>query len=521
MQEFWFCARCSSMNRSDAERCYKCRAPKEQSTLATIRERKPGVVLTPGLDEEHREMAWMLMAGSHYTSAWKLGYLTAGLIIAFLVGPILVSFVIVAMAIASAVFPGLAHWVLIDPRVVTVVYTLWALLLPASFVLHGVFLALTSMNAPALGSGSPRFDPVRALLWPIETLLWLWWGVACFNLWPYVIGHALGMDCGPIGAIGKPRRLLEDLMVRLGVPEASDARLVTSWSAAWGALVGIVYAVALGPFLLLLLIIAMSRLGLVMPSQSGFALMLIAAAVVAMAAFTLAVAAFLFTLTRVTMEMAYRQRVRERWVFGGLRDAQAKAYAQAIDGTAQPTPAGQPAPAGQPTPTGQPTPAAQPTALAPVPDDTAPPAPEPPAAPTTAPTTAPVVSAPQVAVPASADDQVVWSRKVERLAPHTAAAQDGPPDLPDVWVRAIERAGATSATAAPDGAAVVQAPENAAVQPDGAADRDAAQTSEAQDRPVIQPSASTLSRYRTPLLDTEPTVPDDAPPSDLDVGGGI
>jgi hypothetical protein len=69
---------------------------------------------------------------------------------------------------------------------------------------------------------------------------------------------------------------------------------------------------------------------------------------------------------------------------------------------------------------------------------------------------------------------------------------------------------------------VVQAPENAAaVQPDGAADHDAAQTSEAQDRPVIQPSASTLSRYRMPLLDTEPTVPDETPPSELDIGGGI
>ena len=276
MQEFWFCSRCSSMNRGDAAQCYKCRAPKEGATLATVRERKPGVVLTPGLDEEHREMAWMLMAGKHYTSAWKLGYLTAGLMAAFLIGLPVFSFFVLVAAIAAAVSPGLVHSVVIDPRILVFVTNLWALLLPVSFVLHGIFLALTSMNAPALGSGSPRFDPVRALLWPIETLLWLWWGVACFNVWPYVIGHALGVDCGPIGAIGKPRRLLEDLMVRLGVPEASDSRVVTSWSAAWAALAGIAYAVTLGPLFLLVLIIAIARLGLAMPSESGFSLMIIA-----------------------------------------------------------------------------------------------------------------------------------------------------------------------------------------------------------------------------------------------------
>jgi hypothetical protein len=146
---------------------------------------------------------------------------------------------------------------------------------------------------------------------------------------------------------------------------------------------------------------------------------------------------------------------------------------------------------------------------------------------------APEPAAPQAAAPAPADDQVVWSRKVERLAPEIAVAQDGPAGMPDVWARAIERGGGPAATTTPDGSTAGDA-----------AERDSDQPGEAPDRPVLQPSASTLSRYRAPLLeaapeapdvapevapeaapasgsDTEPTAPDVAPQSDLDLGGGI
>ena len=83
MQEFWFCSACKSMNRATTARCYRCGAVREQATLATVAERPRGVVLTPGLDEEHREVAWMLMSANRYFSAWRLGYVAATLLVLF------------------------------------------------------------------------------------------------------------------------------------------------------------------------------------------------------------------------------------------------------------------------------------------------------------------------------------------------------------------------------------------------------------------------------------------------------
>ena len=84
MQESWFCAQCKSMNRATSQQCYKCRAPKAGATLATVADRPLGVVLTPGLDEEHREVAWTLMFRQSYVSAWKLGYAAAALLFAIM-----------------------------------------------------------------------------------------------------------------------------------------------------------------------------------------------------------------------------------------------------------------------------------------------------------------------------------------------------------------------------------------------------------------------------------------------------
>jgi len=47
-----------------------------------------------------------------------------------------------------------------------------ALIAIATLVVHSIFLCLTSINSPALGSGSPRFDPARAAVWWIESYLW-------------------------------------------------------------------------------------------------------------------------------------------------------------------------------------------------------------------------------------------------------------------------------------------------------------------------------------------------------------
>ena len=81
MQELWLCEACKSMNRSSSDRCYRCRAPRNRATVPTVATRQPGVVLTPGLDEEHRQLAWTLMLGRHYVSAWRLGYVAAAMLL--------------------------------------------------------------------------------------------------------------------------------------------------------------------------------------------------------------------------------------------------------------------------------------------------------------------------------------------------------------------------------------------------------------------------------------------------------
>ena len=178
MQEFWFCARCKSMNRAGALKCYKCQAPKGQATLATVAHRQQGVVLTPGLDDEHRELAWTLMFRQTYISAWKLGYLAAALLFALLA---------VWCALAGASLVAIARvfsvWnTATDPSIGALEGPLGyilgfgvigaALIAIATLVVHSIFLCLTSINSPALGSGSPRFDPARAAVWWIESYLW-------------------------------------------------------------------------------------------------------------------------------------------------------------------------------------------------------------------------------------------------------------------------------------------------------------------------------------------------------------
>lgn len=331
MQEFWFCSECKSMNRADARRCYKCRALKEQSTLATFAERNDGVVLTPGLDEEHREVAWTLMSTNRYVSAWRLGYAAAGLICLFLVlaplflGAVVVAFIaIVRSQAADQPNAGLAAILVVLTLATTMV-------LMAMVVLHSIFLGLTAMNSPALGCGTPRFGPVRSGLWWIESYLWSAWGLLTLWVWPYLIARGLGVLCGPIAAIGKPRRMLQDLMDRSGVPGSSGSRPVGVWSIAWGAARGINYATYLLPLLLIVsaffLYFFTGLFGIhLSPAPEGqilfFSLVLLA---VILGGELLAEGAALFSLSRITIELSHRQRAREAWVRQGLAVARTTA----------------------------------------------------------------------------------------------------------------------------------------------------------------------------------------------------
>ena len=525
MQEFWFCASCKSMNRADTKRCYKCRSLKEEATLATVAEKKQGVALTPGLDDDHREIAWLLMSGSRYISAWKLGFIAGGLMM-------------VALAVwtfNAVTFAFYVALLLLNPNgqaasaldqnltAIGVLLSLLGLSWPVSVILHSVFLGLTSMNSPALGSGSPRFGPIRSALWWIESLGWALWGTILLGwpiyavalllvpvylvasggilvgtvlaiLWFVFVRWAYGELGGPFAALGKPRRLLQDLMERLGVPESSDSRLVSLWSGAWVTLVGTLYVLLLAPLLLFLVVLfvffATSLAGIQLTPAPESQVRLFSTLIGAFIATVLLLAygTFLYATARITLELSRRQRVREEWVRSGLNPFGTSAAAQG------------PGPVG-PQPQG---PALQTQGPAPQPR------PEPPLP----------RSGPQ-----RFDEPVAWSRPVAQAAP-VAASRTGfeplpPEDLPPAWRQAIQQA--PPATATPR----ASEPADPQLQPAGPA----APLEPKAPAPVLQPSSSRLPRYQAPLAHVEPAPPAEVPPAeaspaqtlpdDPDMGAGI
>ena len=464
MQEFWFCASCKSMNRASSQQCYRCKARKTEATLATVANRQQDVVLTPGLDEEHREVAWTLMFRQKYISAWKLGYLAAGLIFATLaVSAFTAVQTVVIVIVGSSLRAGGPNGGQVALLGVTGLASLGVGVLMV--VVHSVFLCLTSMNAPALGSGSPRFDPARAAVWWIESALWAIRGGLAFVIPPMLAvfglligGRIFGLAIGvvwsicafwllgdPITNLGKPKRLLADLWDRLGVPGSANSRTVTLWSFAWGTARGISYLVSAMLFLAIIvlafagLFIGMMGQEITPASQDQTILVGRLIADFILIVEFVADGIGLYLLARVTLELARRQRTREEWVLRGMDDAKARAYADSQVRDA--------------------------AALASAP--------------------------PQVA--ARAEPQA-WN------APPAV-----PGWTPSGWQPApVDHTGDQTFSA--------DATELADEQPG------------TPDRPVIQPSSSAMGRYRAPLGNVEPTRPVEAPPAgsdDLDLGSGI
>ena len=350
MQEFWFCEACKSMNRGNADHCYRCHAPKDSSTMATVVRRQPGVVLTPGLDDEHRAVAWTLMFRQTYVSAWKLGYVAATLLLLV----IAVGAVAAAIEIALMVSRGSPTPVApADARSPIFLVTLLAMGLIGlcAAVAHSVFLGLTSMDAPALGSGSPQFDPVRAGLWWIESWLWAIRAGLAFVVPPLLCFYAmsiggviLGLVPGlvwvvcafwllgdPITSLGKPARLLKDLWERLAVPGSSDARIVTLWSAAWGVARGVDYAIAALTYIAIMALaiasFVSSRSGVSIggSSNANVTLMVILLVDLVVLVQWIADGIALYLLAQITIELSQRQRTREGWVLAGSSSALARA----------------------------------------------------------------------------------------------------------------------------------------------------------------------------------------------------
>jgi hypothetical protein len=342
VQEYWFCEACKSMNRASAQQCYRCRAPKQTSTMATVQERQPGTVLSPGLDEQDRQLAWALMARHRYQSAWQLGYLSAALLA--IAGVVVLAVLGLELSI---VFSRRSVEVLpaSDSRFVLLLTALVALplLLLLTVVVHSVFLALTTLNTPALGGGSPRFDPVRAGLWWIESTLWAIRAGLAFVVPPFMClaallmgGLFMGLTTGivwfvlaywllgdPITSLAKPRRLLQDLYERLALPGSPDSRMVSWWTMAWGAARGISYATAAVIYIVIVVVGLVSLLGHFMgfgiqsasPEESEAALTALGVFVLLAQLACDGIAWYLLIL--ITVELSKRQRARESWVLSG------------------------------------------------------------------------------------------------------------------------------------------------------------------------------------------------------------
>ncbi len=250
MQEYWFCEACRSMNRADADRCYSCRAPRENSTMATVHERRLGDVLVPGVDRLDQGAAAAMRSQHAYTPVSALAYVSVALLLLSILCQVGYITILLAglIALLSPATYELGDGATIVAGVCFVGYVLSQVL---AAIVHGIFLGLTDANAPSLGGGQPRFGPVRAGAWWIEALLWTWrvdltiWlplylglrvsevlGLLGIPIAVALVTVSLWIFGSPIDGLRKPGRLLEDLTRRLGL-RGSSSGLASMWSAAW------------------------------------------------------------------------------------------------------------------------------------------------------------------------------------------------------------------------------------------------------------------------------------------------
>jgi hypothetical protein len=345
MQEFWFCEACKSMNRGDAANCYRCRAPKAHTTMATVHEQRLEDVLVPGVHQLEQSQAAALLNTYSYAAAWQIGYVSAALLllpIVFEIGLIAVCLANIVAMLAPQVYSTGSALEQLWP--VCLVGYIATLLLAGA--LHSVFLSIADANVPSLGGGQPRFGPLRAGSWWIESAGWAL--RAILAVWaPVLIGlqfmnamsyfgflAAFGLLFGlamiwvsirvfgsPMEALSKPARLLDDLTKRLSVP-GSPSGLVSIWSGAWGTarLVDTLAPLAvLGTYLVLIVLAVVDF----MRAAGGAGPLLDIWSLVAAAAFLLEASAVLqlgadlialVLLIVITLSLCASEKVRRHWV---------------------------------------------------------------------------------------------------------------------------------------------------------------------------------------------------------------
>jgi hypothetical protein len=357
MPESWFCESCGSLNRGNADRCYRCKSPKAQGVAATTREQRPVDALFPGADKVDAARAAAQLAPHSYIDPSLLGYLAVvGFTILFAAG--LATLAGAVAALLATVAPDTFKFTDAMRRLTVVAGAVTGAGSILAVVCHSAFLWLTTRNVPALAGGMPRFGSRRALAWWIEAYLWQVWALCVVWVVPGILllvvlivlafGQALLGGFGFLGALfaiwyfgrysgiridfpqytlevlRKPARLLEDLTERLAAQESPGRRLVSLWSTSW--VTSAVIRVFL-PYLVLglwvfivLLLAARAFAGLdvgKMPSESD--LLLAETTFVALMGLTALLTDLLavFFIARVTLALTDAQRKRHRWLVEG------------------------------------------------------------------------------------------------------------------------------------------------------------------------------------------------------------
>jgi hypothetical protein len=220
MNEYWLCNGCGSMVRRNASKCYKCGRPRPAVThaLAVVRDRT-AAPLMPGVDDDLRDAARTTLARHRYRPVGMLAVLVI-VALGVLLGVEMIRFWSVQglhllEGHDSASYPGLAATL---DRVATVGRAVEPVVGLMAGALWLIFLSVSLLNAPALGSGT-------------AATTWFEAGLDCFipvlNLW-------------------RPYQTVRDLYVRLAVPGSTGSWVVGAW---WASCL-VWFAVTYGPIYL-------------------------------------------------------------------------------------------------------------------------------------------------------------------------------------------------------------------------------------------------------------------------------
>jgi len=354
MPNSWFCDSCGSMNRGQADRCYRCRKPKAGVAFATTRDRRPEDALFPGVDGISAERARSLLSQHSYVNPAIPGYLSVFLF-TVLIATGLVSLTEAIAVVLVTAAPGMFHITDALNRLAAVAAAVAATASILAVICHSIFLGLTARNVPALAGGRSSSTAGRAAGWWIEAYLRQVWatcivwilpgvllvvlvvlvaaGAATLGLfgilavlfairrWGRYSGIRIDFPRYALDTLRQPARMLEDLTERLEIEGSPGRRLVNLWSTSW---IGAWAIRCFLPYLILGLYVAVVA-GVVaaalagrgvgnMPTEAEMVraaylfglLMLLVAALAELLA--------VFFMARVTIALVDGQRRRRRWL---------------------------------------------------------------------------------------------------------------------------------------------------------------------------------------------------------------